>query len=423
MPERVPCANPDCRNTILPATAAVNGGLCAPCVAAIRKKEYKEYVRLNRRTVNLYEGVNDPVEIALIMLSRRKYDPLIVYAPAPVTCEGLVGAFTEVEAVRLAEAAAKALKEGNVDLAEDIAKTLATLTDFDLTEILRMWVAADHHSPSIAFREAKPEIRDAIIQSLNSGRANADHALSALAWIGDDVVQKTFLKWDSEMPAWTSSLYISPSAYGRVAGWQMVGKTRRNLFHEECLAITQATQGQAADAVNVFQKTEQTCPWCGNSLFHMLDLDLSDPRFAFLNFTGLRLPVLTCHVCTCYGRGFFSKIDSAGKAIPHPLGVRPEWLPETSVDWGMPAWKDLPIRLKPRRAIHAADWCMELKTSQIGGHPCWVQDSEYPQCPQCSTTMRFIAQLNQDDLPGQEGTYYAFLCPPCRTTSTTYQQT
>lgn len=423
MSERIPCTNPACGNTILPATAAANGGLCAPCLGAIRKKEREEYIRLNRRTVNLYEGVTDSVEIAIIMLSRRRYDPLIAYAPSPVSCENLFASFTASDAARLAEAAAQAFDNGNVDLAEDIAKTLATLTDYDLTEMLRVFVRADHHWPAIAFRGAKPEIRNAIILSLNAGQANANHALSALAWIGDDVVRESFLKWDAEVPAWVSKLHVAPSAYAEEAGWMVVGDKRCNLFHEECLAITQVPEGNEDASAKVFQKTEQACPWCGNSLSHMIDLDLSDPRFSFLGFTGPRLLVLTCHACTCYGGGFFSKIDHEGIAVPHALGVKPEWLPDPSSEWGAPAWRDVPFALTPRRAIHSADWCMELKSSQIGGLPCWVQDSEYPKCPECSTTMQFIAQLNQDDLPGHEGTYYAFLCYSCRTTATSYQQT
>ena len=66
---------------------------------------------------------------------------------------------------------------------------------------------------------------------------------------------------------------------------------------------------------------------------------------------------------------------------------------------------------------------MELKSSQIGGYPCWVQGAEYPQCLDCSQTMTFLAQLNQEDVSNDEGTYYAFLCTPCQTTATLYQQT
>ncbi|MEQ1747774.1 MAG: hypothetical protein ABL974_00015 [Prosthecobacter sp.] len=423
MSERIPCSNPDCRNTILPSTAAANNGLCAPCIGDIRKKEREEYIRLNRRTVDQYEGIADRVEIAVIMLSPRKYDPLIAYAPAPLSVEQLFASLSAEDACQLAAIASRAMEDGNVNLAEDIGKSLATLTDWDLTEMLHAWLAKHHYWPSITFRMAKHEIRDAIIQSLTAGRANANHALSSLAWIGDDVVKNAFVQWDIQRPTWASSLHVIPSAYAHTAGWEIVNNSRRDLFHEHCLALTQADDGHSVAMVRTFQGTGRPCPWCGHELSHMLEIDLSDRAFAFLSFAGSRLPILTCHGCTCYGGAFFSKVEPDGTAQPHPRGIRPKWLPDTSQPWSEPAWRNIGVKLTPRRAIHAADWCMELKTSQIGGLPCWVQDSDYPQCPDCDKSMTFIAQLNEDDFPACEGTYYAFLCASCRTTATNYQQT
>lgn len=423
MSERIPCSNQDCRNTILPSTAAANSGLCAPCIGAIRKREHDEFIRLNRRTVDLYEGITDLVEIAVIMLSRRKYDPLIVYADAPLSVEELFASLSAEEASRLAATASRAMAEGNIDLAENIAKSLATLTDCDLTEMLHAWLARHHYWPSIVFRAAKPEIRDAIIHSLTSGEANANHALSSLAWIGDEMVKNVFVQWDTQRPSWTSSLHVRPSAYAHTAGWEIVNNSRRDLFHSHCLALTQVDDESPVAAVKTFQAAGQPCPWCGHELSNMLEIDLSEKMFTFLGFAGAQLPILTCHGCTCYGGAFFSKVESNGTAQPHPRGVRPKWLPDTSLPWSEPAWKNIGVKLTPRRAIHAADWCMELKSSQIGGLPCWVQDSDYPQCPDCSKSMTFVAQLNEDDFPACEGTYYAFLCAACRTTATNYQQT
>jgi len=243
MPERIPCSNPDCRNTILPSTAAANNGLCAACIGSIRKREREEYIRLNRRTVDQYDGIADRVEIAVIMLSPRKFDPLVAYAPAPLSVEQLFASLSADDASRLATIAARAMEDGSVDLAENIGKSLATLTDSDLTEMLHAWLAKDHLWPSITFRMAKHEIRDAIIESLNAGRANANHALSSLAWIGDDVVKNAFVQWDIQRPTWASSLHVSPSAYAHTAGWEIVNNSRRDLFHAHCLALTQADDG------------------------------------------------------------------------------------------------------------------------------------------------------------------------------------
>ena len=373
--------------------------------------------------MNLYENVTDPVEIARIMLTPRKYDELVTYAPSPVSVESLFAGLDKASADRLAGYARKALEEGDEELAENIAKTLATLTDFCLDEMLEAWVNRDHHCPGVAFRSAGPHIRDAILASLAHSDADANHALSALAWIGDETVQQAFLSWDTSKPEWSSQIYVSPAKYADVAGWELVHGQRRNLFHPESYALTGALDEGSADIrVKAFAITSQACPWCGQRLRHMLDIDLGDSRLAFLGFSHTRLSILTCHGCTCY-RKFFAKVGGDGTARPHPKGAVPQWLPETSEPWEAPAWADVPVTLTPRRAIHAVDWCMELKSSQIGGLPCWVQDSDYPVCPDCGSTMPFIAQLSEDDFPDHEGTYYAFLCVPCRVTATCYQQT
>ncbi|HEY1084391.1 MAG TPA: hypothetical protein VGE29_19140 [Prosthecobacter sp.] len=422
MSTRVPCINPDCSNTILPATATANQGLCAPCLGAIRKKEHDEYVRLNRKTVDLYAGVTEPVEMIQILLTPRKHDPLIVYAPAPASAEELFARLSEEDANRLQKLAVAALEKGEEDFAEDLAKHLATLTPFPLTDIQRAWVSRDHHWPSIVFRTAEPEIRDRIIASLTAGNANPNLALSALAWVDDEVVRACFTRWDEETPSWASKLYIRPSEYGRVAGWEISGGKRHQLYHDVCYGIQVAPDSLHGEPLKLFGDASQPCPWCNHELSHMMAVNLADPRFAFLGLSGPGFSVLTCHCCTAYAGAFFSKFDSLGHTSPHPKNVRPEWLP-SSDEWQSPAWKDQRISLTLRPAIQSVDWCMELKNSQLGGHPTWVQDSDYPRCPDCSRSMRFVAQLDEGDIPYNEGTYYAFVCEPCQVTATSYQQT
>jgi hypothetical protein len=327
-----------------------------------------------------------------------------------------------VSAARLVTVAREALQAGETRLAEDIAKYLATLTDRCLDQMLTGWVATNHFSPPIAFRSAGPSIRDGIVASLASGNGDADSALSALAWIGDDVVQKAFLNWDAHRPPWTSRLYIPPSCYSTVAGWEIRDAKRRDLFFQQCLAVTPAEGVPDAVSTVGFSSQAQTCPWCEQQLSWMLAIEVDNPLFSFIQFSHPILPILTCHGCTCYGE-FFAKIGADGTAVPHPMGARPKGPPKNKGGWGTPAWKNVPIALAPRRAIHAVDWCMPVKTSQIGGLPSWVQDPTYPKCPDCSETMVFLAQLSENDFPRHEGTYYAFLCAGCGTTATCYQQT
>jgi hypothetical protein len=68
---RVPCRAEGCGNTILPATAKINDGYCAPCVQKRKQEERVEFVRRNRREVDLYAGITDLVEVIRIMHTRR----------------------------------------------------------------------------------------------------------------------------------------------------------------------------------------------------------------------------------------------------------------------------------------------------------------------------------------------------------------
>ena len=61
--KRIPCKNKTCDKTVLELTAKTTGGYCYPWYNAMQAKEREEYIRKNRIDINIYEGINDPVEI------------------------------------------------------------------------------------------------------------------------------------------------------------------------------------------------------------------------------------------------------------------------------------------------------------------------------------------------------------------------
>jgi uncharacterized protein YwqG len=62
--------------------------------------------------------------------------------------------------------------------------------------------------------------------------------------------------------------------------------------------------------------------------------------------------------------------------------------------------------------------------SQVGGHPLWLSDAEYPDCPSCSQPMAFVAQVQTSDLgEPAEGVWYAFVCFDCSIAASSYQWT
>jgi hypothetical protein len=423
--ERLLCKNLECKNTILPATAAANDGLCAPCLGRIEAAKEEAYLRENRRMVDLYDGVIDPVEAIAIMLAPRKYDPLIRYAPAPWTVEELFGKLTEEQARRLANMGAQAMREGNSDYAEDIGKSLATLTPYNLDSMLHAWLDMGETWPAVAFRGAGAAIRDRVLQSFDTedGTLNVNHALSALAWIGDETVQRRFAEWEAQPPAWREQLYVGPAEYARTAGWEPAASGRRDLFHETCFGLVRAADGEQHAAVRLMAPTSQFCPWCGDQLVHLLEIPTRDEAFRFVGYAGDMLPVLTCGRCTCWSGYVFARIAGNGIASWHPKNPAeaPTHLYRGEMD--LEPWQGTAVVLKPRPAIYATEWGMEPASTQIGGLPCWVQDAAYPMCPDCDATMMYLGEVNNGDLGAYEGTYYAFWCPPCRNTATCYQQT
>ena len=421
--ERITCRTEGCGNTILPATAKANDGHCMPCVQKRLREERDEYIRQNRREEDPYAGITDVVEIIRVMHTPRPHNPLLVLRPPPKSAEELYSELNGEQADRLMGVAADAMRAGDEDIAEDVAKSLATLTDYSLDRLLHAWIDRNCFWPAIAFRGAGATVRDAVVGALESGAANVNAALSALAWIGDTEVQELFRRWEATPPSWRSGLFVGPADYAQVAGWELGAQRRRDLFHHECWAVTSATPSQTSDrSLRLMQEVDQRCPWCERQLVHMVELNLRDERFGFLGISGETLPILTCDACTCFGTGFMFSRFSDGTARLAAENKRPQWLPDDVASWARSPWKNQPVHLHRRHAIRAVDWCMPVTISQVGGLPSWVQDPSFPKCPDCSATMRFVAQLDNGQFPNHEGVYYAFLCGSCHVAATTYQQ-
>ncbi len=93
--------------------------------------------------------------------------------------------------------------------------------------LLHAWLDASHLWPSIAFRNAGADIRDRIFSAMEGGDVNLNQAMSALAWIGDEAVQKQFVAWEEHPPAWRQNLKVGPAYYAEVGGWELSRGARR----------------------------------------------------------------------------------------------------------------------------------------------------------------------------------------------------
>ncbi|GKV54475.1 DUF1963 domain-containing protein [Sporosarcina sp. NCCP-2222] len=427
MTERIPCQTEGCSATILPGTAAKTGGICMPCHQEQERKKRQAYIEENRKTVNLYEGLTDPVEILKVMHAPKKHDPLIKYVPHTVRIEQMYISLSEQEAARMLNYAIECLADHNEDEAEDILLSLVCYRNDNIADALPELIQLGLFHHPILFKDASQEIRDQLINRVNWDEDNRNHLLLAFGWIGDEVVIEQFREWQMQPPTWTEQLYVPPETYALDGGWELtLDGERRDLVNPLCYAIRQAderndkfTEGQHA---HFLETSDSTCPWCNRKLTKLVDIAASHPALRYLDLQMETLQVITCDLC-----GAFSTIYmELGNGVPvwSRYNEEPDYLPDMDdIDSTIELSPRLVLSKEPQSQYYAAEWTMSQLDSQIGGHPSWVQDAEYPVCPCCERRMQFLGQVDYADFDKYgEGILYLFICPEDRMTATTYQQ-
>jgi hypothetical protein len=318
--------------------------------------------------------------------------------------------------------------ERNNRYASRILGSLACFQPGSLAAFHDRLVDAELFCPGVIYSGAGSDTSLRLLRILeaeepDSHTLRCNHLLLALAWIGDANVQAAFAHWRQQRPSWALSLHVEPCEYAKEAGWELTGGgERRNLFSEVCHPLVPANTGIATlRDVAVVVQTEQLCPWCGRSLTELLRFDSLGrvvPEYEVAEFHAL-----TCDVCTAYGQ-IFSKGAISRETAWHDKNVRPEYLPENTRDW--PLLPESPLAMSPdtRYFLEATWWSAPaVAASQVGGFPTWIQDAEYPLCPDCTRTMSFVGQIsNEDFLEHAEGIYYVFVCLDCGVSATNYQQ-
>jgi len=275
--------------------------------------------------------------------------------------------------------------------------------------------------PGVIFWQANPEIARRLLP-LCEEEDLCNHALVALAWIGDLTVQDAFAQWRAHPPRWVEKLYVPPHRYAEEAGWELTPEGgRRDLFSRIAYPLVcPNTTRRVSDLVRVGIPTEDVCPWCAWNLIGMLHFN--DIGNVLQNEWKGAVRVLTCHVCSCYGH-IFAKRNIKNFATWHSMNAKPEYLPPDSSDWEPFPESPLVMANETRHFMETANWMLpDVSFSQVGGLPTWIQDAEYPTCPECSKKTPFIGQISNEDFEEAEGIYYVFYCQGCGVTATSYQQ-
>lgn len=295
------------------------------------------------------------------------------------------------------------------------------------------------------YREADAAIRDHLITLLEADDIAEHHPsrcspievrknlLAALAWIGDERVQEHFLKWKKTPPSWNTSRKVSRffrqplDSYTHYAGWELAdGGQKRMLYFPQCYELLPLEEVSGEDVpgpISVIGLHSEQCMWCGRQLLTLFDFNLRDSHFAFLHLKGDRLRIPLCASCSIFeAEPPFFDVDIYGAS---------HWSPLNEIHDAFEAHESLSfvpgqLVLGARRytPFETNDLYFEPGLSQIGGHPGWIYEPDYPLCPGCQQTMMFVGQfVPMDTLADSEGIIYAFLCIDCAKTTTRYQCT
>jgi hypothetical protein len=326
--------------------------------------------------------------------------------------------------------------ESNLDEEEEVKEAVdeavlalaclvpGSLQDFHL-ELIDTYIAGSH----AIYWNVDAETRDEMIRIVETDRSLRYFVIGCLAWTYDDVVRAAMHRWRHSPPDSDEYFAQEVETALREAGWELTETGESRFFYAtECYRLVPVAEAPVADVpgpVDVTTPHEESCPWCGEQLVNLFDMDFQDPRLAFLAPGWSRLRILMCGRCTCFDT-VYSGVDPQGACRWSDLNVHPGFIGNENQGYTYPPRRLVlgPPRRTPLESHLPWGW-MEPGASQIGGFPRWIENVKPSVCPRCQKTMSFVGQLLTEDVLGDayEGMTYAFLCQECRLAATFYDQT
>ena len=137
-----------------------------PCVQAQARQKHEAYLQANRRDVDPYAGIDDPLEMLKIVHRPPKPDRLIRYAQPSRPPDVLYGELGSSQLAALARHAHKLLQKGDTRTAQDIATCLVAFASADISSLQQELIRLGELRPQFVFHRAAPKIRDLLTQHL-----------------------------------------------------------------------------------------------------------------------------------------------------------------------------------------------------------------------------------------------------------------
>jgi hypothetical protein len=173
---------------------------------------------------------------------------------------------------------------------------------------------------------------------------------------------------------------------------------------------------------------ECVCGICARPTQRLMVLDPVPPGLEVTSVARLTLEM--CVRCVEVNEVMDYVHDAEGRPSPHRYQMPGD----------EPEFESVPLRAaEVRLAPTPARWFWQdwgtsndrQNLSRLGGHPAWVQNADYPHCPECGRFMTFLIQLDANLPAGadeteqvfSEGVFYGFWCDRCRVSAFKWQIT
>ena len=271
--------------------------------------------------------------------------------------------------------------------------------------------------PPTLYRGASADIVGRVVERVDAGLTpdQLNHLLLVLAHSGHPLAEDALRRWETQPPAGADKLHVGALQYARQGGWTIAPNgTRRDLCGGT--AFQWLPREAPADADG------PTCPWCASPLWTAADVDTAEPAVAAaLAHTGWsgRLMFRTCIFCACY-EAVYSEVTPAGTATWWAGNTRPSYAPPGA---GPEEPPHLLPGTGPERPSPYQGSAWHEGGSTLGGHPDWIQDAEFVDCPGCGQPMDYAGMVVGADLDEYgEGAYYLHVHAPCGFAAVNYQQ-
>ncbi len=312
---------------------------------------------------------------------------------------------------------------GELNKQEQVFKKLLRFRNINTAYLARISFENEVFIPIELYRDCDDDVVDKMINLLKNDSTSsyvASRILCCLAVRGGEKVFRAFTELENNLPKWRAELHWDPSIYANIGGWTF-NKERKLIktMFDKCYPMVKATIEEKEESpVKIGLVTDEVCEHCGTPIVELLKIDARDPRLDFLEIDGI-ITAKCCHLCMAYTENALNRFTLDGNSeIIKTRGDKDYYNVEVDIEEfssNTYILADEPVSLH-----FPNDWDGGCA---IGGYGFWVNDCEIIDCPDCGKPMKYLAQIQWDNiLSNMEGFASIEVCSDCQIISIQHQQ-